>query len=76
LKPKAKKIAEKIKKPEVEYKEFLTYQDAYKDPYNYYSEYCGCWYLYLDNSKGLSKKSQLHKLIFKEELKRINKWVE
>jgi hypothetical protein len=53
----------------------ITYNDAWKDPYNYYVDYCITWYLFLNNCKFLSIKEKLHKLLFMEELKRINKWL-
>ncbi len=58
-----------------EYKD-VTYNEAWKDPYNYYVGYCVTWYLFLNNCRHLSIKEKLHKLLFMEELKRIKKWLE
>lgn len=68
MKPNAKKSEEKIP---VIYKEFETYETAWRDPYNYYISFIKIWYLYLNNSSDLSEEFQLHKLIYAEEMKRI-----
>ena len=51
--------------------ETIVYATAYKDPYNYYTQFIWGWYMYLKNSKNLGDKDELKKLIFKEEMKRI-----
>ena len=71
MKQEAKKSEEKIPNAPVEHKEFQTYENAWKDPYNYYIGYIVTWYLYLKNCENLSEKFQLHKLIYAEEMKRI-----
>jgi len=48
-----------------------TYWTAWENPFKYYVDYCFCWYHYLKNSKNLSPKDEVKKLIFQEELERI-----
>ena len=53
-------------------KETIVYKTAWKKPFKYYTNFVWCWYHYLKNSKNLSKKDELKKLVYQEEMKRIN----
>jgi hypothetical protein len=51
--------------------ESIIYATAWKKPYEYYTNFVWSWYMFLKNSKNISSKDELKKLIFKEEMKRI-----